>query len=304
MKQENKLKCMQNTYSEIWKPVKGYENRYEISNKGRVKSLEKKWVNWNGYVAIHPEKILRERINTYGYARVTLRDGRTSKEKMIHRLVAEAFLPNPDNYPEVNHKDENPLNNCVENLEWCTHLYNNRYGTKNRRGALRRGIFVSQYDLKGNFISSYPTIRDAERATGVSMRLICNCVNGVHKQGGGFIWKRNKQGEYNKIIEVEKGERILPEIKSFLTKSSYSYKKDPNYITRKDAASLLKVGCVAFDSYVFKIGYKSIKSGKHRFFKISDIEELCEALKGISLHDYIGRKNAIRKLIDKNKEYL
>ena len=103
---------------EEWKDIKGYEGLYQISNKGRVKSLYNK------------SKILRPG-KRKGYFFVWLYKNKKRKQYSIHRLVAEHFLLNPDNLPVVNHKDENKLNNNVENLEWCTVEYNNNYGTAN-----------------------------------------------------------------------------------------------------------------------------------------------------------------------------
>ena len=107
--------------NEIWKDIKGYEGLYKVNDKGNVKSLN--------YNKTGVEKELKQSINTHGYCFVEL-SGRT---KLIHRLVADAFIPNPDNMPQVNHKDENKLNNCAENLEWCTATQNANYGTNRAR---------------------------------------------------------------------------------------------------------------------------------------------------------------------------
>ena len=116
---------------EIWRAVVGYEGLYEVSNFGRVMSLN--------YAHTGEKKLLKFGIIYNGYRQVQLsKDGKRSM-KLVHRLVAEAFIPNPNNYPCVNHKDERPENNCVENLEWCTYEYNINYGTANeRRGNTHR----------------------------------------------------------------------------------------------------------------------------------------------------------------------
>lgn len=121
---------------EIWKDVVGYEGLYQVSNLGNVKSLErvvKRFVRGK-YISLYPvkEKLLKLYINSNGYISVGLyNNGFNSFE--VHRLVAQAFIPNPDNLPCVNHKDENPKNNNVKNLEWCTYQYNNTYGTIQQR---------------------------------------------------------------------------------------------------------------------------------------------------------------------------
>ena len=113
---------------EIWRDVNGYNGKYQVSNFGRVKSLAKRV--WNGQNWwIQPEKILKPQVCRNGYLEVSLSDGHSNQKKhLIHRLVAAAFIPNPNNFPVVNHKDENRQNNNVENLEWCTTMYNTHYG--------------------------------------------------------------------------------------------------------------------------------------------------------------------------------
>ena len=111
---------------EIWKDIRGYENLYMISSYGRVKSL--------GNDKKKKEKILKQqKISRKKYFKVILYKTGIPKTKKIHRVVAEAFIPNPNNYPCVNHRDENPANNFVDNLEWCSYEYNNNYGNHNEK---------------------------------------------------------------------------------------------------------------------------------------------------------------------------
>ena len=112
---------------EIWKDIKGYEGLYQVSNLGRVKSLRK-------------NIIMKEALKEERYLSITLHKNKTRKSFYIHRLVAQAFVSNPNNYPEVNHKDENKQNNQMDNLEWCTPKYNANYGTRNKRlSELQKG---------------------------------------------------------------------------------------------------------------------------------------------------------------------
>ncbi|MEE3419429.1 MAG: NUMOD4 domain-containing protein [Methanosphaera sp.] len=117
---------------EIWKDIKGYESLYQVSNLGRVKSLARKVIKTN-YVSFKKERILKQQTDRYGYKKVILQRNYQIKTFSIHRLVAEAFLENPYNLPQINHKDENKENNCVLNLEYCDSKYNNNYGTRNKR---------------------------------------------------------------------------------------------------------------------------------------------------------------------------
>ena len=112
---------------EEWKSIPGYEGLYEVSNLGRVKSLEISYTRKNGIMDHKPEIILSPKNNGTGYFMVCLYKNKTHKYYLIHRLVALTFLPNPDNLPCVNHKDEDKTNNKVDNLEWCTQQYNLNY---------------------------------------------------------------------------------------------------------------------------------------------------------------------------------
>ena len=137
---------------EIWKDIKGYEGRYQISNLGNVKSLSyTKETYQRGYkqVMMYKEKLLKP--NNETYKMVALSKNGTTTHKLVHRLVAEAFIPNPNSYSYVNHKDENKHNNCADNLEWCTAKYNTNYGNgyKTRIQTIRNtyGKCIDQYDI-------------------------------------------------------------------------------------------------------------------------------------------------------------
>ena len=113
--------------NEEWRDIPGYEGLYQVSNLGRVKSLEK--IDARGWH--RKEKILVQIDNMHGYYQLMLYKNKNKKKISVHRLVALAFIPNPNNYPCVNHKDENPSNNCIENLEWCDDFENRTHAHKN-----------------------------------------------------------------------------------------------------------------------------------------------------------------------------
>ena len=121
---------------EIWKDIPNYEGLYQASNLGNVRSLDK-IVNAGNqfgckFKITKKGKVLKQHINKYGYKRVTLIVDNKAKNFQSHRLIAQTFIPNPNNLPQVNHKDENKLNNKVENLEWCDSCYNINYGNRNK----------------------------------------------------------------------------------------------------------------------------------------------------------------------------
>jgi hypothetical protein len=124
---------------EEWRDIEGYEGLYQISNLGSVKSLFRYRVCKNGSFQPIKERLLSPRTDKDGYKEVLLCNNCKRKCFKIHRLVAQAFISNPNNYPVINHKDENPSNNIVENLEWCTVKYNTNYGTTQERRRKTRG---------------------------------------------------------------------------------------------------------------------------------------------------------------------
>ena len=156
---------------EEWRDIQGFEGRYMVSNYGRVKSLN--------YNHTGKEGILKAGDNGYGYLFVVLcKDGKDKKCR-INRLVAQAFLPNPDNLPEVNHKDEDKKNNCVDNLEWCTSQYNTEYS---------QGKAVIGINKVSGLILEFPSAHEASRQTGINQGNISSCCKGKKKSAGGFYW--------------------------------------------------------------------------------------------------------------------
>lgn len=160
---------------EIWKDIKEYEQLYQISSHGNVKSLN--------YRNSGKSQILKNHIMKNGYQQIKLCKQQPNKRYYIHRLVAEAFIPNPNNLPCVNHKDENPSNNHVDNLEWCTYEYNNNYGTvkerisKTQLNNPKLSKKVYQYTLDGKFVKEWESMNECER-NGFSQTVICLCCKG------------------------------------------------------------------------------------------------------------------------------
>lgn len=173
---------------EIWKDIQGYEGLYQVSNLGRVKSLN--------YNRSGKERILKYGTNTQGYLNVCLCVNKQRKMFAVHRLVAETFIANINNLPQVNHIDENKHNNCVSNLEWCTSKYNNNYGTCAQRALLTRIIRnsktapkkIDQYSLDGKFIKTWNSGTELVKC-GFHNGNICSCCNGLLKTSKGYIWK-------------------------------------------------------------------------------------------------------------------
>lgn len=165
--------------TETWKDIKGYEGLYQVSNCGNVFGKRKE---------------IKQFKDKGGYLKVTLTDGNKLKSFGVHRLVAQAFIPNPDNLPQVNHKDENKENNCVDNLEWCTAKYNSNYGTRNRRKSQsmingKKAKTVYQYSIDGQFIREWPSLSEIQRQLGFFESNICKCTLGQRKTAYGYIWK-------------------------------------------------------------------------------------------------------------------
>lgn len=168
---------------EIFREIDGFPD-YEVSNLGRVCSFKGRY-----------PRILKPVKSSSGYLQVIMYTDRKRVTKTIHRLVAEAFLPNLDNKPQINHIDENKGNNVVENLEWVTCRGNCNHGTRNKRVTEARSKAVVQYTPDGVFMALYPSIKEAERVTGIAKSNICCVCRGKKKTAGGYIWCYEEGGE-------------------------------------------------------------------------------------------------------------
>ena len=170
--------------TEIWKDIEGYEGLYQISNIGRVKSLAK----INGANRKQKERILHPKSN-HGYMVVSLAKNGIYKNNFVHRLVGKAFVDNPNNYPVINHKDENKANNNVSNIEWCTQKYNANYGTRNRRSGLRHAKAIIQYDLNWNEIKRWESVSAAARHFNVKPCTISAACYKRYETSCGYKWR-------------------------------------------------------------------------------------------------------------------
>lgn len=172
---------------EIWKDIKEYQGKYQVSNLGKIRTLIKWDLNKRKYIATI--KNIKLRKDKDGYILVDLHKNNKTKTFKVHRLVAEAFISNPNNYPQINHKNEIKNDNRVENLEWCSNEYNARYGTKNQRAAEKNKKKVLQYDLKGNFIEEYSSLTEAGIKNNMNIANISAVCIGKAKTSYGYIWR-------------------------------------------------------------------------------------------------------------------
>lgn len=170
--------------SETWKDIPGYEGLYQVSNTGRVKSLER-FIVRNGVTAKIPERMLKFNIVGYGYCKVNLFKNGVRSPCLVHRLVADAFLQNQQCCKEVNHIDGDKRNNRAENLEFCTRSENMSHAYKT---GLRKTIQVAQYDKDMNLIKVYDSISEAAEGR-FHHADISKCCKGKLKTVGGYIWK-------------------------------------------------------------------------------------------------------------------
>ena len=165
---------------EVYKDMVGYEALYQVSNIGNVKSL-----NYNKVK--YMEKLLKQQKGCNGYKTVILCKNKTSKRFYIHRLVANAFLPNPQNLPCINHKDECRTNNVVTNLEWCSYKYNLEYNNGRKRRAESRSKQVYQYTKDGELIAVWKSTSECGR-NGYNFGHVASCCRGEIKSHKGYIW--------------------------------------------------------------------------------------------------------------------
>lgn len=211
-KQPSLIKVKQVTYEEWkklhdlsfifgWRWVNNVSGWYIINNEGVIKYTNKLLIfSDKRTIQIRAGKIMKANISPKGYSRITLMLNRKYVKFLVHRLVAISFIPNPENKPEVNHKDGNKKNNYYINLEWSTSSENHIHAHNVLKREVYRpfrdiqrngntGKIVSQYNSDGTFLRKYNSYKEASIITGVNATCIADCVKGFHKTSGGFIWK-------------------------------------------------------------------------------------------------------------------
>lgn len=180
---------------EVWKDIPNFEGYYQVSSTGKVRSLERKFVNKRNQHRTYPSKILKPTVMPNGYLQVNLKKQGKTFRRFVHRLVATVFVPNEFGYKTVNHIDENKQNNCISNLEWCSQRYNNNYGTRLKRAIQSRSKRIALIDKDGDVIATFKNSIVAGTLLKIDSRLIRGVAEGSHRTAGGYMWKYLKKGE-------------------------------------------------------------------------------------------------------------
>ena len=175
--------------NEEWRDVVGYEGLYQVSDQGRVKSLDRTFIDKIGRERYVKERILKPVLTHYGYLRIDLCASGKRKMFSVHRLVCQAFHDNPENKLDVNHINENKTDNRACNLEWSTRKENCNHGTRNVRMAIAKSRPIAQYTLNGKLLKVWPSTAEVERRAGFDHSAISKAANGNRKTAYGFIWK-------------------------------------------------------------------------------------------------------------------
>ena len=280
--------------NEVWRDVVGYEGLYQVSNLGRVRSIDRVTFS-TGTMREDANYHFKGKLLKQGnknasispYKQVVLYKDRKHKTYGVHRLVAEAFIPNPNNLPQVNHKDENPSNNNVNNLEWCTAKYNVNYGTATKRRAnkIRNNAYNQKAVICIDTGIEYCNSFDAERKTGINSNRIKECCKGNYNTAGGCKWKWGNEYHNPSICldKIDEGvllEIIGCEISSYTTayttdrvvisaKNVSRNLNAPIYQVRKSIRKLVNIGYIERCS----VGRPAIESNTENGYEL-----ICEAL--------------------------
>lgn len=175
--------------TEEWRDIPNYEGLYQVSNLGRVKSLDRIVAFKDGRMCKYKGRILSPGTVRGGYQAAHLSKNTSYETKAVHRLVAEAFIPNPKKLPEINHRDRDVTNNNVTNLEWCTRLYNANYDGAVERRVKQMRRRIQQRTMDGSVIQEYASVKEASSKTGLSSCNISRAARGMRSHVGGYKWK-------------------------------------------------------------------------------------------------------------------
>lgn len=187
MEIKGNVHCFFEQSKEEWKDIVGFEGSYQVSNLGMVRSLAHYVKNGHGRRLVYG-KILKPYKSSHGYLFVAL--GKKAKHRSVHRLVATAFIQNPQNLPDVNHKDENKSNNVSSNLEWCNHSYNALYGTCQERLRKYKQKAVEMMDKDTKIvIKTFESMKIAAESLGIHKEQISDVCRKKRKTAGGYIWR-------------------------------------------------------------------------------------------------------------------
>lgn len=190
--------------NEVWKDVPNYEGIYKASNFGRIKMVKRTLTDSLGKKINKKEHILKPRTGNRYYMIALYKNGKR-EDLLLHRVIAQTFIPNPENKPFVNHKDENCFNNCSDNLMWCTQKENMNWGTINERMSKnsKSKRKVNQYDMDGNFIKQWDCMTDFYKSKGLKLKTgIIECCKGRRQSHMGYKWKYADEDCKNEISVV------------------------------------------------------------------------------------------------------
>lgn len=260
---------------EVWKDVVGYEGLYQVSNTGKIRGLDR-LSSCNQFVS---GKIKEQRHDKDGYLKVTLCKDGNKKCHSVHRLVATAFIPNPNDFPVINHKDENKQNNYVENLEWCTVKYNTNYGTciqrrvakiRGKRTDDKRCKTIYQYSNEGILINTFLSIGDASRSLNIRKSTIKDILHGRRIQREGFVLSFVESDSETIIKQVRRRKIERP----YQRKRVYQYNNDKVLIkifpSVNETAKQLEIS----EAYVIAICKGKTKQHKEYILSYTPLESV------------------------------
>lgn len=199
---------------EIWKDIKGYETLYQVSNLGRIKRLPRVVIRSDGRRRTFYESISKGHLNSDGYYITNLTKNGIMKHKLVHRLVAEAFLPNPNHYPVIHHIDTNKANERVDNLMWCSYSFNTKHSYEFEGHRLpMKGVFgkdnphsipIVQISLQGDMLAHFVNTEEAARKLNVNHANITACIKKRKKTAYGYLWSVDEPKSIKERIDFYK----------------------------------------------------------------------------------------------------